>query len=202
MSASTSAEDWQSRSEEEVMNGEWLSLPSSSPPAGLWFAVARWSMPEDDTGYLLELYLDPDPDLGSLVKYDIHVLRRTEGRWSWSSAGGADWRFGTASPPMNNEFWLDSSGVGDPDGNGIFVVPGFAGSQVKSVMVSGMDWRTISPVEPKTGAFLVGAQSDELITMTALDHDDRPIGSKSHRTLWEVAHTGGPAPKNLVQWAG
>jgi hypothetical protein len=184
------------------MNGELPRLPSSSPPVGLWFPVARWSIPDSGIAYLLELYLDPDPEPGSPVKYDIHVLLvQDDGSWKWSSAGGSDWRFGVSSPPAGSGVWFHSSGVGDPSGSGIFVVPGFAGDQVRSIEVRAKGWTSISSVEEKTGAFLVGARADEPITMTALDGTNAEVGTSQNTTIWDLCNSRDSLPEIQSQWA-
>jgi hypothetical protein len=181
--------EWEEWDKEAVMNGGLPDLPEGEPPAGLLVPLARWWKPAGSVGYLLIVMLDPEPDDGTPYKADIDsFVRDDEGGWRWSGGGGSDWRFGWVLRPNGTSFWFEGMGSG---GNGHpFVAPGLAQSEVATVLVRGDGWNTACPVEPRTGAFLIGADLNELVEITTLDSSGQQLRRFTPTTIWDASHSG------------
>jgi len=136
------------------------------------------------------------------VKYDIHhFVARTDGTWKWSSAGGADWKFGVSSPPVGSGIWFQGSGVGDQNGGGLFATPGFAGERVKTIQIASTLGTSLAEVDQKTGAFLIVALADEPVTLVTLDDESNEIERIDGPKFWDVCHTIEPLPQSPAEWA-
>ncbi len=184
-----------------VLNGQPLPLPSSSSEIGRAFPVGGWSLPNTRVAYLLELCFDPARDDGSPVKYDIHIFsRERSSRWELVSSGGADWIFGTQSPPHSGDIWFMSSGIADPEHGDLFVAPGFAGDRVQFVEVNFEGWTTQSLVHRETGAFLVGGPMNAPMTLVTIDPSGKRLNYADHTSMWELVHRNNAPPLLASSW--
>jgi hypothetical protein len=182
---------WETWDEEAVMNGDLPVIPDGNPPPGLWVPLARWWKPTDVHGYLLTVLLNPEPGEGTTFKHDIDMFERGDAdRWRWVSGGGSDWRFGFDRRPAGDELFFEGAGSGGGTGSPLFVAPGVAGSGVSTVLVRGATWSAESRVEPRTGAFLLGADLDEEIEITALGAGGRPLRSLPATTVRQAVQEG------------
>jgi hypothetical protein len=180
---------WQEWDAETVMNSELPTIPEGEPPAGLWVPLARWWKPEGSAGYLLMVRLDPEPDDGLPYKADIDsFVRPPHGRWHWSEGGGSDWGLGWGPRPSGTSFWFEGMGAGGAGHP--FVAPGRAQSEVATVVVRGDGWETACPTELRTGAFLIGADMDELVEISTLDALGRTLRSFTATTIWDALPKG------------
>ena len=165
------------------MNGALPSIPDTTPPPGLWVPLARWWKPNETIGYLLLVMLDPEVDDGAPYKHDIDTFTRDEaGMWHWSGGGGSDWRFGWNPRPHGSALVFEGSG----SGSGPTVAPGVAGADVSAVVVKAATWSAECQPEARTGAFLIAANLDELVEITALDAVRQPVNALSDTTIWDV----------------
>ena len=122
---------------------------------------------------------DPEPDGIYQYKADIDSFTKDDaGTWRWQGGGGSDWRFGWELRRLD-----DRLAAGGPEE--IFVAPGVAGAGVSAILLKGDSWSMECAIEPRTGAFLLGAGIYEEIEITAMDTLRRPLRSIG-TTLWDA----------------
>jgi hypothetical protein len=89
------------------------------------------------------------------------------------------------SRPDDNAFTFEGMCAAGTDQT--YVAPGVAGRDVSTILITGDRWSVECPVEPRSGAFLAGADMNERIEITSLDEDRMAVYSMSGTTLWDAA---------------